>query len=73
VDRLSGWSIKGERKVVVPQRVRVQAEMRAVELKRRARKLGEMAIKGSNVWPADPGLSQASVLRASTQDVLPIV
>ena len=34
VRRLPGWRIKGERSVVVPKRVRIQAEMRAQELKR---------------------------------------
>jgi hypothetical protein len=46
VERLSGWNIKGERKVVIPERVRGQAEMRAAELKRLARGSDEMAIKG---------------------------
>lgn len=36
VHRLPGWRIKGERRVVVPERVRIQAEMRAQELKRLA-------------------------------------
>jgi len=36
VDSLPGWKIKGERRVVVPERVRIQAEMRAQELKRLA-------------------------------------
>ena len=36
VDSLPGWKIKGVRRVVVPERVRIQAEMRAQELKRLA-------------------------------------
>ena len=36
VSSLPGWKIKGNRRVVVPERVRIQAEMRAQELKRLA-------------------------------------
>ena len=34
MDRLYGWDFEGERRVVVPERIRIQAEMRAEELKR---------------------------------------
>lgn len=40
VDGLPGWKIKGERKVVVPERVRIQARMREEELKRLAAESG---------------------------------
>jgi hypothetical protein len=46
VDRLPGWKITGERRVIVPKRVRIQAEMREAELKRLERENSEMALKG---------------------------
>jgi hypothetical protein len=49
VDNLSGWKITGERRVIVPARVRIQAEMRAAELKRLEREDSEMALKGPEV------------------------
>ena len=49
VDRLAGWKITGERRVIVPARVRIQAEMRAAELKRLERDNSEMALKGPEV------------------------
>jgi len=39
-DRLRGWRIKGERRVVVPERVRIQAEMRVEELNRLGKATG---------------------------------
>ena len=42
VDSLPGWKITGERKVVVPARIRIQAEMRKEELKRLAGRGGTM-------------------------------
>jgi Phytanoyl-CoA dioxygenase (PhyH) len=50
-DRLPGWKITGERKVVVPARVRIQAEMRAAELKR----MNETSnVNGAQTWDKLP-------------------
>lgn len=54
VDRLPGWKIKGERKVIVPARVRIQAEMRTAELKRLERENSEMALKGPEIFETRP-------------------
>jgi hypothetical protein len=51
VESLPGWKITGERRVVVPERVRIQAEMRAQELKRLAGELKDgTETGGSEKW-----------------------
>lgn len=51
VERLPGWKIKGEWRVVVPERVRIQAEMRAQESKTLAGELKDAtSTNGPEKW-----------------------
>jgi hypothetical protein len=54
-ERLHGWKITGERRVVVPARVRIQAEMRAEELKRLGKGVGT---QGPERWTRLPTTSE---------------
>ena len=62
VDSLPGWKITGERRVIVPERVRIQAEMREKELKRLA---GELTEGTQSAWP-----EKHEFLKPTTEEIL---